>query len=90
MRGKNNLNEQDLLTHRTNNNSSFKTLEEAINQVIDTRLPMNHVSYENSSLQCNRLIKQEFELKKEFPFAYDMLKFKQEFGSGLCILEENV
>ncbi|CAD8158572.1 unnamed protein product [Paramecium pentaurelia] len=70
--------------------NSFRTLEQEINSMIDRRLPRNHVAFEQSQFLCNKLIKQESEQRKEFPFAYDMLKFKQEFGSGLCILEENV
>ncbi|CAD8074931.1 unnamed protein product [Paramecium sonneborni] len=70
--------------------SSFNTLEQEINKIIDRRLPRNHIPFEQSQFQCNKLIKQESEQRKEFPFAYDMLKFKQDFSSGLCILEENI
>ncbi|CAK77348.1 unnamed protein product (macronuclear) [Paramecium tetraurelia] len=82
--------EYQLQAKQIKKESSFRTLEQEINNIIDRRLPRNHVPFEQSQLLCTKLIKQESEQRKEFPFAYDMLKFKQEFGSGLCILEENI
>lgn len=51
---------------------------------------MNKNSFEEANQKCRDLIVEEKELKKEFPFNYEMLQFKRDFGSGLAVLKESV
>lgn len=75
---------------RRESKHSFRTLDQEISGQIKSKLSFKNEEFEGAKSKCSRLITQERELKKEFPFTYDMLMFRKGFGSGVAVLKESI